>query len=420
MRAVSHDSSFERARAQFAAGNAAFEAGQLQEAERCYRESLAALPGRASTTANLGRLLLQQGRHGEARALLEPVALAVGSDVELWSLLALAEEAQGDAALALGWLDRAIALEPGQAGLHCRRGRVLHRMMRMDDALQAWERATQLDASMVQAWADRGTLLAELGQPLQALQHFERALQAGADPQMLNFQMAAARTALAGTPASASFGADRPTPASPPPQYVRGLFDGYAGDFDEHVTKALQYQAPQVLARGLLRLGHAWFGHALDLGCGTGLCAGPLSPLVGQLDGVDLSPAMLARARATGRYTQLHEADLLEHLQTTPTRHDLVVSADVFIYVGALEGVFAGVKRVLRPQGLFCFSVEQAEDSHDWQLQASLRYAHSERHLRELAQAHGLSVLALQPQPLRRDARHEVRGLYGWLQAQAA
>ena len=41
---------------------------------------------------------------------------------------------------------------------------------------------------------------------------------------------------------------------------------------------------------------------ALDLGCGTGLCGPLVKPRVERLDGVDLSGAMLDRARATGVY----------------------------------------------------------------------------------------------------------------------
>ena len=41
-------------------------------------------------------------------------------------------------------------------------------------------------------------------------------------------------------------------------------------------------------------------------------------------------------------YDALVEADITEHLHTTPERYELVVSTDVFIYVGDLDPVFAG------------------------------------------------------------------------------
>jgi predicted TPR repeat methyltransferase len=109
------------------------------------------------------------------------------------------------------------------------------------------------------------------------------------------------------------------------------------------------------------------------------------------------------------------QADVAEHLQNTAQRHDLVLSADVFIYVGALESVFAGAARVLLPGGVFCFSVESTDDSHDYRLMPSQRYAHSERYLRKLAASHGFAVLKTLAQPIRQDQQQSIDGLYVYL-----
>ncbi|MBN8509132.1 MAG: F0F1 ATP synthase subunit gamma, partial [Burkholderiales bacterium] len=132
----------------------------------------------------------------------------------------------------------------------------------------------------------------------------------------------------------------------------------------------------------------------------------------GRIDGVDLSPPMLEQARRRGLYTALDAADLSEHLRRTPLRYDAVAAADVFIYVGALEPVFAGVARVLAPQGLFAFSVERADEADDFVLRPSLRYAHGERGLRALAGRHGFDVLAVEPGTIREDQRRPIDGLY--------
>jgi predicted TPR repeat methyltransferase len=125
---------------------------------------------------------------------------------------------------------------------------------------------------------------------------------------------------------------------------------------------------------------------------------------------------MLERARARGAYDALVEADIVDHLQDTARGHDLVVAADVFIYVGALEAVFAGVASVLAAGGVFAFSVELAGEAHDYRLLPSSRYAHSRRYLRTLAAAHGLAVRQLAEHPLREDQRRPVPGLYAVLQ----
>jgi trans-aconitate 2-methyltransferase len=51
-------------------------------------------------------------------------------------------------------------------------------------------------------------------------------------------------------------------------------------------------------------------GDIVDLGCGAGASGPALSAFARPVHGVDLSPAMLAEARATGAYASLTEADI--------------------------------------------------------------------------------------------------------------
>jgi len=166
----------------------------------------------------------------------------------------------------------------------------------------------------------------------------------------------------------------------------------------------------------LAGLGRGSFRSALDLGCGTGLCAPYLKPLTGELTGVDLSRQMLEKARALGLYERLVHADIVSHMTQTDERHDLVTAADVFIYVGDLAPVFSALDRVLEPGGIFCFSAETAADENaDFELLPSLRYAHSERYLRELAARHGLRVARLVRSPIRDDQREPIAGMFVYL-----
>ena len=116
-----------------------------------------------------------------------------------------------------------------------------------------------------------------------------------------------------------------------------------------------------------------------------------------------------------GLHDQVEQADVVQHLAAAPRRYDLVLAADVFIYVGALEAVFAGVARVMEPSGLFCFSVEAAGEDEDFALRPSLRYVHSERYLRRLAGVHGFDVQAVARQPIREDQQQPIAGLFAWL-----
>src|SRR3954447_12051927 len=53
-----------------------------------------------------------------------------------------------------------------------------------------------------------------------------------------------------------------------------------------------------------------WGGAVVDLGCGTGRTGAWLSSRVEIIDGVDLTPEMLARARARGVYRSLRLGDV--------------------------------------------------------------------------------------------------------------
>jgi predicted TPR repeat methyltransferase len=191
------------------------------------------------------------------------------------------------------------------------------------------------------------------------------------------------------------------------------LFDHYAEGFEQHLVEVLRYRAPNALAERLRIQGfHAQA--ALDLGCGTGLVAQAFAGLANVWDGVDLSAAMVSRAQASGRYRSVVQADLAAFLNSTDRHWDLVVAADVFIYVGALDEVFAGVARVLAPGGLFCFSVE--EDSRaPFVLMPSLRYAHSQGSIINLAAQHGFNAPRCERGALREDQGVPTAGLYCWL-----
>jgi len=204
-------------------------------------------------------------------------------------------------------------------------------------------------------------------------------------------------------------------PASAPRSYVQSLFDRYAADFDQHLVGQLAYRAPEELAAGLARLGRTHFRHALDLGCGTGLCGPGLARMALRVVGVDLSPTMLSRASTRGCYAELVQQDIAVHVERTPARHDLVVATDVFIYVGALERVFGGLARVMRPGALFGFSVERADErtlgDAGFELRRSLRYAHGEGYLRRLAAAHGMTVCRIDATTLRVEQGVPIEGL---------
>jgi predicted TPR repeat methyltransferase len=206
-----------------------------------------------------------------------------------------------------------------------------------------------------------------------------------------------------------------PHPDTPPSAFVETLFDQYAGHFEVSLVKRLGYRVPKLLFDTILAqagLGKK-FTRVVDLGCGTGLMGERLRPLVGQLAGYDLSAEMLGEARKKGVYDRLEKADL-QDLPFPPAfegeKADLITAADVFMYLGRLDRVFAGVAEMLAPGGLFAFSVEKHDGPEDFSLRETRRYVHSERYVRGLLEANGFEMRSLETEIIRQDRNAPVEG----------
>ena len=101
------------------------------------------------------------------------------------------------------------------------------------------------------------------------------------------------------------------------------------------------------------------FARAIDLGCGTGLAA-RFRAIWSEMTGVDLSPRMIERARATGLYAELEVAEIVSEAfgSRQQASADLVLAADVMVYVHDMTPLLDEVARVLAAGGLFAFTVE--------------------------------------------------------------
>lgn len=156
----------------------------------------------------------------------------------------------------------------------------------------------------------------------------------------------------------------------------------------------------------------------LDLGCGTGLVGQALPDQGFELVGVDLAAGMLDRARQRQRYQRLEQADLVGMMAGEPEgSYDIVTSADVFIYVGKIDDGVRQVRRVLKPGGLFLFSVESFAPGPEWpeqdyRLETSGRYAHAAAYLDRLAAHHGFERISRSEVDIRVE---QGKPIQGWL-----
>jgi predicted TPR repeat methyltransferase len=201
-----------------------------------------------------------------------------------------------------------------------------------------------------------------------------------------------------------------------PSAYVRTLFDQYAPRFDHAVTEGLAYRGPALLRDTVQQAcGNRpmRFASVIDLGCGTGLAGSEFRACAEKLVGVDLSPGMVAAARAKKLYDRLETGDLLQFLVAEARdkrTYELILAADVFAYLSWLPPVLAAAGRALAPGGLIAFTVE-THAGDDVILGEKLRYAHGAAHVRAALASADLSLLTLAQASSRSEAGVPVPGL---------
>jgi predicted TPR repeat methyltransferase len=262
------------------------------------------------------------------------------------------------------------------------------------------------------AWFALGAAREQLRKHGPAIAAYGRAL--ATDPQdVLGASLALARLGAAQVPQSAA------------PAYVARLFDQYAPRFDEHLINGLGYRAPALLRDAVAEMctrtnRRMHFARALDLGCGTGLAGAAFRDCVEHLEGVDLSAGMVAQACAKGIYDALFVGDIVDRLRALPDRGlDLILAADVLVYIGDLMPLFTQIARVLASGGMCAFTAE-SHDGDGYGIGNDTRYAHSRSYIEESAGETGLTLHLLRAASTRQNKAAGVPGIIAVASALAA
>jgi predicted TPR repeat methyltransferase len=346
----------------------------------------------AARLCDEGYASLEGGRFEEAHALLMHAReLAPGNPLVHYRLGLLFGDT-GRPAEALGALDTSLRLQPDNARAHNNRGSALQLLGRVVEAERAFQRALDLSPELELPYINLGHLLEEQGKVRQATELYERAISHGLDPSLFSHYLAAASGEVT---------------RRAPDRWVTATFDNFAPTFDARL-RSLGYNAPRMLAE-MVRSHVDETLDVLDLGCGTGQCGLSLAQLRRYLVGVDLSEKMLGQARALGIYDELHVSEVHAWLRgSAAARFDLVIAADVFIYIGALEDLFRETARNLRSGGWFAFSTEECE-SADYMLLPTGRYAQSEAYIRGLSDPR-FKVVVADPAVIRMESDKPLMG----------
>ncbi|MDI9334290.1 MAG: methyltransferase domain-containing protein [Cytophagales bacterium] len=205
----------------------------------------------------------------------------------------------------------------------------------------------------------------------------------------------------------AMHGAGEPLEVAPR-KYIEDLFNGFANHFEIDLVQHLQYRIPQKIAL-YVNQSIDKKRSVLDLGCGTGLVGLALNGQYAKLVGVDLAKNMLEKAAEKSIYNELIQSDICDYFISHTEKFDLIVAADVLIYVGKLEAIFSAVSLALSQHGQFIFSIESS-DLDDYQLTSTGRYKHSKSYIESLARQYHLVLELLQEEVIRLEGTHPVHG----------
>ena len=264
------------------------------------------------------------------------------------------------------------------------------------------QQAVELVPQFASAWFTLGEIRRQLGEDDAAIEAFRKARDA--DP--ADRHGAALRLMQLGVEPVAEM----------PAGYVQSLFDQYAPRFENALLNDLNYRGPSLLFKAVIAVRNAakkpaFFQRGIDLGCGTGLGAAAFAKNVDRFVGIDLSPGMIEKARASGLYAELEVADMAAGLASRPDASaDFILAADAMVYVADFAPVLEQVRRVLAPGGLIAFTTE-THDGDGVILGAGLRYAHAASYVRASVAGASLKLAHLEGASPRDEGNVPVPGL---------
>ncbi len=350
---------------------------------------------------------MQAGRSAEALPHMQYAALLSPGDAGAHSNLSNAFINLGRHSEAEASCRRALKIRPDIAGVHNNLGNILKYQGRHEEAEASYRRALSLDPNYADAYGNLGAALREQGNLVDALACFQKLLRLIPEDAEAGHQIAS----LTGKNTERA-----------PVEYVEKVFDGYADRFDTHLQQVLKYDVPEKLVALVMQHLNPpekkW--NVLDLGCGTGLVGLAIAPFARQLVGVDLSVRMLEKSHARHIYHRLERLDLLMMMQNEQaSSYDVIIAADVFIYLGKLEEIIREIKRLLSPGGVFALSIEAlvtkpheeaAQRQREYQLENTGRYSHSPNYITKLASTNDFLIQEMMATQIRIEHGKPVNG----------
>lgn len=237
-----------------------------------------------------------------------------------------------------------------------------------------------------------GLFFLKLHKPTIALPLFLRAqeLDPSSRPAHYNLSYALIMLGRRNEALAAFSGIVTPWDGTPPAPASVANYEVNAADYD--ANELSQYFSQRLLVSYSNAAPARRIGAALDLGCGSGLLGTRIPASATSLTGIDISPAMLELARQRGVYDQLLAGDMTRVMAELPTAtFDTAFAACTLYHMADLSPIFTQVGRLLKPGGIFAFSVDPAPDHMEIGTTGPGEYCHGLPYLRHLAETTGFS-----------------------------
>ena len=382
------------ANAHYNLGNVLKDLGRPHEAVASYQHSLAQNPSSADAHFNMGNVLGDLGELDQAMACFAAaIALQPGYGAAHFNM--------GNVLKGLGRMEDAVAayksalaIPPASAQVLHNLGHALHQLGRVEESVASYRAALAIQPDFTATHYNLGKVLMSEDRSDEAVASFEHALKFATGDDRTGAELALAHLGVMDPPAR--------TPASFIKTYYQSrAHDWSKADWDEDVGR---YQGYEIISNILKLAGDRTDLDILDAGCGAGTLATFLRPYARHLEGVDLSPDMVEKARNKDLYDTLIEDDLHHYLANGDHQFDRVVSAAVLVHFSDLDQIFAKFHQALNPDGTLALTLFVDDDCENFSVNAAGFFSHNPTYAIQAATNAGLTLITQE------RGVHEVHG----------
>lgn len=169
---------------------------------------------------------------------------------------------------------------------------------------------------------------------------------------------------------------------------IKAAYDDWADQYDDDL-RSRNYLTPERVAQALRRFHTETSTPILDFGCGSGLSGTALHAVgFSNIDGADISEAMLDVARRKGLYKRLWSLHADQPLPFERGAYSVVTAAGAISHGAAPGVVYDQLLDILAPGAVFVFSLNDESRKME-EYAGPLRASLSEGRVRMLSEEHG-------------------------------